>query len=62
MRMKVCTASQTLSIQGTLSAKNSTASMKPLAPSTSGFESTANLSGSSTHPIQPARPQRNSTR
>ena len=61
MRMKVCTASQTLSIQGTLSAKNSTASMRPLAPSTSGCDSSARLPGRSIQPIRPASPHRNST-
>ena len=41
---------------GILSAKNSTSSIKPLAPSISGCCSTCRPGGSSTQPMKPARP------
>jgi len=41
IRTKLCTASQMLSSQGSLSAPNSTSAMKPLAPITSGCCSTS---------------------
>ena len=59
--MKACTASQALSSQGTLSAKNSTSSMKPLTISTSGCCSTARPGGSGIQPSTPIMPTRNTT-
>src|SRR3990167_6413820 len=59
--MKACTASQALSTQGTLSAKNSTVSMKPLTISTSGCCSIARPGGMGTQPSTPIMPTRNTT-
>ena len=51
MRMTLLTVSQMLSIQGILSAKNSTNSMKPLAAITAGCSRMCRPAGSG---IQPA--------
>src|SRR3989344_3336167 len=59
--MKACTASQALSTQGTLSAKNSTISMKPLTISTSGCCSSARPGGRGIQPSTPIMPTRNPT-
>ena len=48
MRMNVCTVSQSVSMPGILSAKNSTPNMNPDAASTQGCASAARPPGSST--------------
>ena len=53
--------SHRLSSQGTLSAKNSTNSINPLAMSTAGCCSTDSPEGSAIQPAAPARPVRNTT-
>ena len=50
IRMNVCTTSHTVSTPGILSAKNSTANMKPDAASTQGCASVPRPPGSSTSP------------
>jgi hypothetical protein len=61
MRIRVWIASQTVSRPGILSAKNSTNSIVPLAPSSHGLSSSFRPPGRSTQPSQPARPVRNTT-
>ena len=62
IRITVCTTSHNESRPGTLSAKNSTATMKPLPASTTGCASKRKPSGSSTQPRYPAMPVNSTTR
>jgi hypothetical protein len=59
---KVCSPSQTLSSQGSLSANISTAAIKPAAPITSGLATRCRCSGSGSQPKYPARPSAMTTR